>query len=44
ADRLHTLARVTGADEVLITSITTEHADRVRSHELLAKYWIGAQS
>ncbi|HWN33426.1 MAG TPA: LLM class flavin-dependent oxidoreductase [Pseudonocardia sp.] len=44
AERLHTLARVTEADEVLITSITTEHADRVRSHELLAKQWIGAQS
>lgn len=41
AERLHTLARVTGADELLITSITTEHADRVRSHELLAKHWIG---
>jgi alkanesulfonate monooxygenase SsuD/methylene tetrahydromethanopterin reductase-like flavin-dependent oxidoreductase (luciferase family) len=44
AERLHTLARVTEADEVLITSITTDHADRVRSHELLAKQWIGAQS
>lgn len=41
ADRLRTLARVTGADELLVTSITTEHADRVRSHELLAKLWIG---
>jgi luciferase family oxidoreductase group 1 len=44
AERLHTLATVTEADEVLITSVTTEHADRVRSHELLAKQWIGAQS
>ncbi|HEX4252071.1 MAG TPA: LLM class flavin-dependent oxidoreductase [Pseudonocardia sp.] len=44
AERLHTLARVTEADEVLITSVTTEHTDRVRSHELLAKQWIGAQS
>lgn len=41
ADRLCTLARVTGADELLVTSITTEHTDRVRSHELLAKHWIG---
>ncbi|HEY2203956.1 MAG TPA: LLM class flavin-dependent oxidoreductase [Pseudonocardia sp.] len=41
AERLHTLAAVTGADEVLITSVTTEHADRVRSHELLAKQWTG---
>ncbi|MCW0213181.1 MAG: MsnO8 family LLM class oxidoreductase [Pseudonocardia sp.] len=37
---LETLARVTGADELLITTITTEHADRVRSHELLAKSWL----
>ncbi|HEX4359082.1 MAG TPA: MsnO8 family LLM class oxidoreductase [Pseudonocardia sp.] len=43
AERLHTLASVTEADEVLVTSVTTEHADRVRSHELLAKQWIGAQ-
>jgi alkanesulfonate monooxygenase SsuD/methylene tetrahydromethanopterin reductase-like flavin-dependent oxidoreductase (luciferase family) len=41
AERLRTLARVTGADELLVTSITTEHADRVRSHELLAKHWVG---
>jgi luciferase family oxidoreductase group 1 len=37
--RLSTLARVTGADELLVTTITTEHADRVRSHELLAEAW-----
>lgn len=40
-DRLRTLARATDADEVVVTTITTEHADRVRSHELLAKHWIG---
>jgi alkanesulfonate monooxygenase SsuD/methylene tetrahydromethanopterin reductase-like flavin-dependent oxidoreductase (luciferase family) len=39
AEHLAVLARVTGADELLITSVTTEHADRVRSHELLAKTW-----
>ncbi|WP_028926003.1 MsnO8 family LLM class oxidoreductase [Pseudonocardia acaciae] len=44
AERLATLARVTGADELLVTSVTTEHTDRVRSHELLAKYWAGAQT
>jgi alkanesulfonate monooxygenase SsuD/methylene tetrahydromethanopterin reductase-like flavin-dependent oxidoreductase (luciferase family) len=39
AERLATLARVTGADELLVTTITTEHADRVRSTELLARAW-----
>jgi alkanesulfonate monooxygenase SsuD/methylene tetrahydromethanopterin reductase-like flavin-dependent oxidoreductase (luciferase family) len=38
-ERLATLARVTGADELLVTTITTEHADRVRSTELLAGAW-----
>ncbi len=38
-ERLATLARVTGADELLITTVTTEHADRVRSTELLARAW-----
>jgi hypothetical protein len=33
------LARVTAADELVVTTITTEHADRVRSYELLAKAW-----
>lgn len=44
ADRLRTLAGVTGADEVLVTSITTQHTDRIRSHELLAKHWKGASA
>ena len=35
------LRRVTGADELLITTITHGHADRVRSYELLAKAWDG---
>jgi luciferase family oxidoreductase group 1 len=38
-EELATLARVTGADELLVTTITTEHADRVRSTELLARAW-----
>ena len=36
---LQTLVEVVGADELLVTTITTEHADRVRSHELLAEVW-----
>jgi alkanesulfonate monooxygenase SsuD/methylene tetrahydromethanopterin reductase-like flavin-dependent oxidoreductase (luciferase family) len=38
-EKLATLARVTGADELVVTTITTEHADRVRSTELLAAAW-----
>ncbi|MBD2893280.1 hypothetical protein amrb99_22010 [Actinomadura sp. RB99] len=38
-DGLATLQRVTGADELLITTITHDHADRVRSYELLAAAW-----
>ncbi|OAA19802.1 luciferase family oxidoreductase, group 1 [Frankia sp. EI5c] len=36
---LRTLRDVTGADELLITTITHSHADRVRSYELLAEAW-----
>ncbi|WP_336209400.1 MsnO8 family LLM class oxidoreductase [Nonomuraea sp. LPB2021202275-12-8] len=39
ADGLRSLQRVTGADELLITTITHGHADRVRSYELLAGAW-----
>jgi luciferase family oxidoreductase group 1 len=39
AAKLATLQRVTGADELLITTITHDHADRVRSYELLAEVW-----
>lgn len=39
ADRLELLRRVTGADELVITSVTHRHADRLRSHELIAKRW-----
>ncbi|GAA1259606.1 LLM class flavin-dependent oxidoreductase [Sphaerisporangium rubeum] len=40
-ERLRVLRDVTGADELLVTTITHEHADRVRSLELLAGTWIG---
>ena len=41
SERLHTLQRATGADELLVTGITHDHADRVRSFELLARHWSG---
>jgi alkanesulfonate monooxygenase SsuD/methylene tetrahydromethanopterin reductase-like flavin-dependent oxidoreductase (luciferase family) len=39
ATRLETLQRVTGADELVITSVAHDHQDRLRSHELVAKRW-----
>ncbi|MFF0742921.1 LLM class flavin-dependent oxidoreductase [Streptomyces sp. NPDC004111] len=39
ADQLSRLQEATGADELLITTITHGHADRVRSYELLAEEW-----
>lgn len=39
ADRLEQLQEATGADELIITTITHDHADRVRSYELLAQEW-----
>ncbi|MFJ9903330.1 LLM class flavin-dependent oxidoreductase [Streptomyces sp. NPDC101152] len=39
ADRLEQLQEATGADELLITTITHDHADRVHSYELLAREW-----
>jgi hypothetical protein len=33
------LRDVTGADELLVTTITHDHADRVRSYALLAAEW-----
>lgn len=39
ADKLETLQRVTRADELVITSVTHRHEDRLRSHELIAKRW-----
>jgi alkanesulfonate monooxygenase SsuD/methylene tetrahydromethanopterin reductase-like flavin-dependent oxidoreductase (luciferase family) len=42
--KLATLRDATAADELVITTITHDHADRVRSYELLAKAWWGAGS
>ncbi|MFI1735614.1 MsnO8 family LLM class oxidoreductase [Streptomyces acidicola] len=39
ADQLAQLQEATGADELLITTTTHGHADRVRSYELLAEEW-----
>ncbi|MFE7074107.1 LLM class flavin-dependent oxidoreductase [Streptomyces sp. NPDC057620] len=39
AGQLEQLGEATGADELLITTITHGHADRVRSYELLAQEW-----
>ncbi|MFF3335618.1 LLM class flavin-dependent oxidoreductase [Streptomyces sp. NPDC002888] len=39
ADGLEQLQEATGADELLITTITHDHADRVRSYALLAEEW-----
>jgi len=39
ADQLEQLREATGADELIITTITHDHADRVRSYQLLATEW-----
>jgi alkanesulfonate monooxygenase SsuD/methylene tetrahydromethanopterin reductase-like flavin-dependent oxidoreductase (luciferase family) len=39
AKSLRVLADATGADELLVTTITHSHADRVRSLRLLAREW-----
>ena len=39
ADQLERLRDATEADELIITTITHGHADRVRSYELLAQEW-----
>lgn len=39
AEQLETLRRVTDADELLVTTITHDPADRERSYELLADVW-----
>jgi alkanesulfonate monooxygenase SsuD/methylene tetrahydromethanopterin reductase-like flavin-dependent oxidoreductase (luciferase family) len=39
AERLEALQRVTGADELVVTSVTHRQEDRLRSHELIAKRW-----
>jgi luciferase family oxidoreductase group 1 len=38
---LERLQAATAADELIITTITHEHADRVHSYELLAREWLG---
>jgi alkanesulfonate monooxygenase SsuD/methylene tetrahydromethanopterin reductase-like flavin-dependent oxidoreductase (luciferase family) len=40
ATGLERLQEATGADELVITTITHDHNDRVRSYELLAKEWL----
>ncbi len=39
AGQLEVLRDATGADELIITTITHQHADRVHSYELLAREW-----
>ena len=39
ADQLERLRDATGADELIITTITHQHADRVHSFRLLAEEW-----
>ncbi|WP_327319506.1 LLM class flavin-dependent oxidoreductase [Streptomyces sp. NBC_01235] len=39
ADQLEQLQEATDADELLVTTITHAHSDRVRSYELLAEEW-----
>ena len=41
---LETLQRVTGADELLVTTITHDHARRVESYRLLAEAWSRADT
>ncbi|MFI2753138.1 LLM class flavin-dependent oxidoreductase [Cellulomonas sp. P22] len=38
-ERLAALQRLTAADELLVTTVTHRHEDRVRSYELLADAW-----
>lgn len=39
ADQLERLRDATAADELIITTITHDHGDRVRSYALLAEEW-----
>ncbi|MEC3913936.1 LLM class flavin-dependent oxidoreductase [Nocardia sp. CDC160] len=39
AERLHALRKLTGADEIVVTSVTFDHRDRLNSHRLLAREW-----
>ena len=38
-EQLGRIVDVTGADEVVVTTMTHDHADRVRSYRLLAEHW-----
>ena len=38
-EQLEAVVRVVGADEVVVTTMTHRHDDRVRSYELLAEAW-----
>ncbi|GIJ58576.1 LLM class flavin-dependent oxidoreductase [Virgisporangium aurantiacum] len=40
ADQLRVLRDATDADELLVTTITHDHTDRVRSFDLLAEEWV----
>lgn len=44
SDQLEVLAAETQADELVITTITHDHVDRVRSYELLAAEWSSRSS
>jgi alkanesulfonate monooxygenase SsuD/methylene tetrahydromethanopterin reductase-like flavin-dependent oxidoreductase (luciferase family) len=39
AGQLEQLQQATGADELIVTTITHDHADRIRSYRLLAGEW-----
>ena len=39
ADQLELLRDATEADELIVTTITHDHADRIRSYQLLAEEW-----
>jgi alkanesulfonate monooxygenase SsuD/methylene tetrahydromethanopterin reductase-like flavin-dependent oxidoreductase (luciferase family) len=39
AHQLSTLQRLAGADELVVTSVTHRHTDRLRSHQLIAERW-----
>jgi alkanesulfonate monooxygenase SsuD/methylene tetrahydromethanopterin reductase-like flavin-dependent oxidoreductase (luciferase family) len=39
ADQLEQLRDATDADELIVTTITHDHVDRVRSYQLLAEEW-----
>ncbi len=41
ASYLEQLRDATGADELIVTTVTHDHEDRVRSYELLAEEWNG---